>query len=305
MGTRLACETLAQTLKRPIIFVSGKGGVGKTAVSQAIALSHSRRKKTLWIGFEDPLRPAGETQKISRSLFHMNCVADLAFEEYVGMKIKIPGLTRLFTQNKLIQFLAKAGPGIHELVLLGKLWHERHNYDQIVADMPSTGYGLAMFQSIENWSTMFRGGPLFKDAEGMLATFADPATTGQLIVSLPEEMPLQESLELDQFLSRIFPENRASFVVNRRFPAGDTCDTSPEKAPENPDTWPSPVTSSMLEYARKRYQLEKFNLRIWNDAAIQFGELPFVAPITSGRPEASANALVGILAEHLQQRGYV
>ena len=49
------------TMQRKLLFVVGKGGVGKTAVSQALALSLSRRgKKTLWICFEDPTLPTDE-----------------------------------------------------------------------------------------------------------------------------------------------------------------------------------------------------------------------------------------------------
>ncbi|MCM2277736.1 MAG: ArsA family ATPase [Oligoflexia bacterium] len=282
---------------RKLLFVSGKGGVGKTAVSQALALARAREgKRVLWVTFEDPLRPAGELRQVPgpKGLWQLNCDATRAFEEYAALKIGMAPLTRVFLRNKLMQYLAKAAPGIHELVLLGKVWHERLNYDQVIVDMPSTGYGLAMFQSTENFRTLFKGGPLFRDAEQMLRTFSDPAQTGLLIVALPEEMPLQESLELHEFLLALFPENPSGFIVNRLFPRV----TGPaEEQASPPDSWPTPHATSVGEYLRKRSILESANLRIWSGAGLEYAALPYVPPA----PGQSFDTLVEALSQELSR----
>jgi anion-transporting ArsA/GET3 family ATPase len=260
-------------LSRKLIFVGGKGGVGKTAVAQSLALIHSRRGlKTLYVSFEDPTREPGELLHLSPTLHHLNCDAAVAFEEYIGLKLKMPAITQIFLKNKLIQYLAKAAPGLHELVLLGKVWHERLNYDVVISDLPSTGYGIAMFQSTENFARLFQGGPIHRDAKDMLETFHDPKQTGHVIVSLPEEMPLQESLELDEHLKRFFPKNPAAFIANRLFPKVSF------PRDDHPDRWPSPLAASAEDYARKRSSLEDFNLRIWRDRKIAFAELSYVPP---------------------------
>ncbi|MCM2322961.1 MAG: hypothetical protein NDJ90_06830 [Oligoflexia bacterium] len=284
-----------QTLSRELVFVSGKGGVGKTAISQAIALGLSRRgRRVLWVCFEDPARPAGELRRISPTLSHFNCDAGQAFEEYAAMKIGLAPLTRVFLQNKLMRYLAKAAPGIHELVLLGKVWHERANYDQVIVDMPSTGYGLAMFQSAENFRNLFKSGPLARDSEQMLATFGDAAQTGLLIVALPEEMPLQESLELQEFLLKLFPANPSAFLLNRRFPR---VTTDAEEAASPPDSWSTPYAASLDDYARKRSILESFNLRAWTDRGLAFAEVPYLPP-ANGK---TFDALVVELADRLEK----
>ncbi|MFN7684835.1 MAG: ArsA family ATPase [Oligoflexia bacterium] len=284
---------MAEILKRPIVFVSGKGGVGKTSVSQGIARVLSQKgQRTLWVGFEDPTRKPGELTRISRTLHHLNCEAKTAFEEYMGLKLRFPGLAHLFVSNPLIQFLAKAGPGIHELVLLGKLWFEQKNYDRIVADLPSTGYGLAMFQSIDNWARIFQGGPLYKDAREMIQTFSDPKRTGQLIVALPEEMPLRESLELGDYLQKIFPSNPAAYLVNRRFPDLSHAAQSSGIDPD-PSHWKSPLADSLLDFALKRSALETHNCRIWSNYSIPFESLDWELPGTE---------ITGI-AEQLSKRG--
>jgi anion-transporting ArsA/GET3 family ATPase len=259
----------ADIVRRGLVFISGKGGVGKTSVSRAIALSLSKGgARTLWATFEDPLEPSTSIRQVAPNLWHLNCEATAAFEEYAGMKIGVPGLTRIFLQNKLMRYLAKAAPGIHELVLLGKVWYERQNFDHVVVDMPSTGYGLAMFQSATNFSKLFKGGPIHRDAMAMIETFKDPKITGQLIVSLPEEMPLRESLELGDFLHELFPGNDCAYLVNRTFPqVGD----KPIK--ENSQT---PLAEDAHDYALRRSSLERHNLRIWD--GLKFDELGLVSP---------------------------
>ena len=197
------------TFDRNLLFVSGKGGVGKTVVSQAIALRLNQLgRRVLWCAFEDPVMPAHEMLEIKPGLFHFNCEPGQSFEEYAAMKIGVAGLARIFLQNKLMRYLAKAAPGIHELVLLGKVWHERLNFDHVIVDMPSTGYGLAMFQSTRNFARLFQGGPVHRDAEEMLTTFNNPRECGHWIVSLPEEMPLRESLGAARLFARAFSGKR-------------------------------------------------------------------------------------------------
>jgi len=290
---------LNTTLRKNLIFVSGKGGVGKTAVSQALALALSEEgKRTLWVAFEDPTRPPGELVQKSRTLWHLNCDAGQAFEEYAALKIGMAALTRIFLKNKLVRYLAKAAPGIHELVLLGKVWHERENYDHVVIDMPSTGYGLAMFQSTQNFANLFKTGPLYRDSADMLISFQDPRHTAILIVALPEEMPLRESLELKDFLQDLFPENPPLFWVNRKFPRL----TTPLEEEQNPpDSWKEPFAKTLSDYATKRSILESHNLRLWSENGIHFEELGLI-PFSSAQ---TLDAVVKALTEQIEEKGLV
>jgi anion-transporting ArsA/GET3 family ATPase len=286
--------SVQDVLRRRLLFVSGKGGVGKTAVSQAVALALARRRRrTLWVAFEDPTRPTGELTSVAPNLWHLNCDAERAFEEYAALKIGTLRLTQLFVRNRLMRYLSKAAPGIHELVLVGKVWYERDHFDHVVVDMPSTGYGLAMFQSVENFARLFHGGPLHRDAEAMLRTFGDASQTGQLIVALPEEMPLRESLELDEYLLKLFPANPAAFVANRRFP-----DLGKAELETSSDT---PLAASLEDYVRRRSALEGYNLRIWRDQGLAFGELPYEPPPL----EESRVELVERLSGRVTAQGWV
>lgn len=299
-------------LTRSLVFVHGKGGVGKTVVSKAIAQCLSDRgHRTLWVAFEDPTVSPGEFKQVGPHLAHLNCDFTLSFEEYAAMKIGAPRLARLFLQNRVIQYLAKAAPGIHELVLLGKVWFESSRYSHVVVDLPATGHGLTMFQSTENFARLFGGGPLTKDAEGMLESFRDARSTAHVIVALPEEMPLRESLDLNDYLKKAFPKNPASFLVNRLFPHisskpesktdSKNLKSESEAPTESPDSWPSPVPESASDYALKRLKLEEFNLRIWREENIPFGKLDFIPPPL----EDTQAVIVKALAKQLHSKNYV
>jgi len=293
-------------LSRGLIFIHGKGGVGKTVVSQAIAQSlaaHGHR--TLWVAFEDPTTEPGIIQPISPCLSYLNCDFTASFEEYAAMKIGAPRLARLFLHNKVIRYLAKAAPGIRELVLLGKVWFESSLYAHVVVDLPATGHGLTMFQSTENFSRLFGGGPLTQDAESMLQSFRDPRSSAHVIISLPEEMPLRESLDLNDYLKKAFPKNQAFFLVNRAFPQiGPSVrpgDRPQETRPTEQEIASAPLARDMEDYILKRIQLEKHNLRIWNDEQILFGQLDYIPPPL----ESPKQAIVSQLVNQLHERKYL
>lgn len=300
MSSNQITDRVKATARKNLVFVHGKGGVGKSSIARAIAYGLSAQKdiRILLVEFENPTREPGELKQIGPSVWHLNAEAMLAFDEFASIKLEKlgflssigSGVTKLFTHNKLIRYLAQAAPGIHELVLLGKVWFERNRYDHVIVDLPSTGYGLAMFQSTMNFSRLFTGGPLAKDAEDMLSTFRNPAVCGHIIVALPEEMPLREAIELNDFLKDAFPANPAAFLVNRMFPKGSLPISEPSANASTP--YPSsPYPSSIEDYIEKRRQLEAFNLKLWSSLGIKFGEVDFFKPNKNPDPEFLARTM--------------
>ncbi|MCM0606425.1 MAG: ArsA family ATPase [Xanthomonadaceae bacterium] len=249
-----------------LIFISGKGGVGKTTVSQALAEASARKGyKTLWMSIEDPMLPRGERRPITKNLWHLNVDARHAFEEYIALKIRIPFVASLFSKNPLMQYMARAAPGIHELVILGKIWAERTEFDRVYIDLPSTGHGLTMFRATFNFSKLFQGGPIHTDTEAMLKTFADSHQTTHLIVSLPEEMPLTEAKELSNHLKGFFPQNEPEFIMNRVFPKLDEeKDYQALNSYKSPEEWEEPTLKSQREYAIHRSWLEHYKIKEWS-----------------------------------------
>jgi energy-coupling factor transporter ATP-binding protein EcfA2 len=267
MGNPGLSPSQSTILNRPLLFVQGKGGVGKSTVALATARLLSETHRTLLISIEDPLRPPYEVQKLSPTLDHLNNEATAAFEEYAGRKIGAPHLVKIFLQNRFMRYVAKAAPGIRELVLIGKIWYETRNYARVVVDMPATGHGLTLFQSLFNWGSLFAGSPLAKDSAAMVATLSDPTIVGHLIVSLPEEMPLVEALELRTQVRRIFANADCALAVNRRFPAPTTKVVFPEDRP---------FAATAEEHAARKSGLEADNLEFWRGE--KYFEVPFFPP---------------------------
>ncbi len=286
-------EALIHASRKPILFVQGKGGVGKSSVALAMAHLASKTHRTLLVSLEDPLREPFDLRKLSPTLDHLNNEATAAFEQYAGIKIGAPNLVKVFLQNRFMRYLAKAAPGIRELVLIGKIWFEHKNYDRIVVDMPATGHGLTLFQSLFNWGNLFEGSILAKDAKAMIDTLSDPALVGHLVVSIPEEMPLVESLELRGHLIRIFPRAEVAFALNRRFPAPATLpDGKPEVFPED-----RPFALTAREHAARKAKLEGENLELWS--GVLFTEIPYLAPPAERAFDLIVEKMTDVLRERL------
>ena len=288
MSTHTLSATQSTILNRPLLFVQGKGGVGKSTVALATARLLSERYRTLLVSIEDPLRPAYDLEKLSPTLHHLNNEATAAFEEYAGRKIGAPGLVKVFLQNRFMRYVAKAAPGIRELVLVGKIWFEMRNYERVVVDMPATGHGLTMFQSLFNCGSLFQGSPLSKDSAAMIETLSNPTLVGHFIVSLPEEMPLVEALELRSQINRIFPKADCALAVNRRFPSPATKKLFSEDRP---------YALTAEEHATRKSELEADNLECWKGEA--WLEFPYLPPPREDAFDRIAEAMTDLLRKEL------
>ena len=199
---------------RRFIFVTGKGGVGKTTVSAALARALSARGKRVLIAmcnakervstmFGSP--PVGpDIVSVSPGIWAVNIEPEHAFEEYGRMVLKIPGLYRVVFHNKYIRSFLPAVPGLSEWAMLGKAWFHttevdgegRHRFDVVVLDAPATGHGIDMLRVPKIIVEIVPPGILRRDAELAWKMFTDPAQTAVVVVTVPEEMPVTETLEL-------------------------------------------------------------------------------------------------------------
>jgi anion-transporting ArsA/GET3 family ATPase len=199
---------------RRFIFVTGKGGVGKTTVSAALARALAGRGKRVLIAmcnakervssmFASP--PVGpDIVTVAPGIWAVNIEPEHAFEEYGRMVLKVPGLYRVVFHNKYIRSFLPAVPGLSEWAMLGKAWFHttevdeqgRPRFDVVLLDAPATGHGLDMLRVPKVIVEIVPPGILRRDAELAWKMFTDPRQTAVLVVSLPEELPVTETLEL-------------------------------------------------------------------------------------------------------------
>jgi len=205
-------------LDRRLIVVTGKGGTGKSTLSAALALSAARKGKKVLVCevvarervadfFGKP--PSGtQIRQLVPNLYSVHVRPREAMREYALMTIKFETLYKLAFENAAARYFLAAAPSLAEIVMLGKVWwHAAHDmergrprWDLVILDAPATGHGLTFLTVPEVFLRLVTEGPLARDMRGMQSLLADPQKCQVCIVTLPEEMPANEAIELDQAL---------------------------------------------------------------------------------------------------------
>jgi anion-transporting ArsA/GET3 family ATPase len=219
-----------ELLDRRLVFVTGKGGVGKSTVASALALVAARQgKRTLACEFDAKgnladffsAAPTGwDPSEVQPNLFAMSMDTEESLKEYLRLQVKIPLVARIGPLARTLDFVANAAPGVKEILTVGKVvWEtkERH-YDLVVVDASATGHVVAQLSAPQAIGELVKVGLVKEQTAWLSEILDDPVVTGAVIVSAPEEMPVNESLEL---AARIRDDTRvdlAAVVVNRVLP---------------------------------------------------------------------------------------
>src|ERR1700730_19272442 len=134
-----------------LVFVTGKGGVGKTTVASALALLASSHGKRVLIcevdakgdvaGFYEAPPTGFKEKEVLPGLFAMTMDTEASLREYLRLQLRIPVVGRIGPLAKAFDFVATAAPGVREILTVGKLcWEVREShYDLVVVDATATG----------------------------------------------------------------------------------------------------------------------------------------------------------------------
>jgi anion-transporting ArsA/GET3 family ATPase len=280
---------ISALFQKRLVFVTGKGGVGKTTVALALGLAAARRGlRTIVCGvahqerFSRLLGREGvgyEETEIAENLNAISLDQQHTLEEWVTYQLPSKTLAGMLYRNGIFQHLTSAAPGIKELVTIGKIWElsqlhrkskDARPYDFVVVDSPATGHGLGMLRAPRTFGDIARVGPIRHQAD-RIHEFIVSDRTGVLAVALPEEMPVNETLEYAEALEH-FRGPIDSIVVNGLYPARFTED---EIESLNGHKGPA-VRAAVTEYCRYRSQVEELERLREGVADVPLMSLPFL-----------------------------
>ena len=218
---------------RRFLFVTGKGGVGKTTVATAISLAFARRGKRVLLALTGAheqvsgmlgCAPIGHPLVlVEPNLWASRIDPERAMEEYGALVLRVKTVAKLVFENRYTHGFFRAVPGMLDWAMLGKAWwhtteevHGERRYDVVVFDGPSTGHGLDMLRVPKVILDIVPPGVLRRDAASAWALFRDPSRSGIVVVTLPEDMPATEATELATTVREELELPIARLVVNSR-----------------------------------------------------------------------------------------
>jgi anion-transporting ArsA/GET3 family ATPase len=216
---QLLCGPVRALLDKRLVFVTGKGGVGKSTVAAALGMVGARRglrTVVAELSAQDRVQRLFEhggehfvEVELAPGLFTISVDPDHAMDEY--LRVKAGGVGHMLGSSRLFHAFTMATPGMRELLSIGKVWElsqaQRRTegadpYDLVIVDAPATGHGVGLLRTPRTFSEIARVGPIAHQGRQIAKTIADRKFTGVVAVATPEEMPVNEILSLHESLAQ-------------------------------------------------------------------------------------------------------
>jgi anion-transporting ArsA/GET3 family ATPase len=223
-------------LGRRLLFFTGKGGVGKSTVTAATALLAADRGKRVLLVEVDAKgnlpdlfeqAPVGfEPREVYPGVSAMAMRTEESLKEYLKLNLRVPIIGRLGPMARVLDFVATAAPGVKEVLTVGKVCWEvresiegRADWDLVVVDAAATGHIIGQLDAPRAIQELVAVGMVRTQTDWMVELLSDPALTALNVVATPEEMPVNETIELVDraraelsvplgavFVNRVLPE---------------------------------------------------------------------------------------------------
>jgi anion-transporting ArsA/GET3 family ATPase len=223
-------------LERRLIVVTGKGGVGKSAVVATLSRVLSNRGRRVLALEIDPREnlhqlfdappSGGEILELGPRLYLQNLKPRSVADWVVKKQVKIDLLVNRVLQSAVYHRFVEGAPGLKELAILGHALRllrgdapNAPQLDTVILDAPATGHGLFLLNSPKLYAESIGSGPFADLAREVADLVADRQACGLVVVTSAEEMPVQEALELRAELESQHGAVPDLLVINGLYPA--------------------------------------------------------------------------------------
>jgi len=263
-------------LERRLIIVTGKGGVGRSAVSAALALRAVHLgKRVLTVAMTDQLglalhlgreRLEYEAREIRPGLHALAVHRPAALNEYLKVQLGVPKVTRMGPLARAFDALASTAPGIREVVTMGKvLWEVRKGaWDLVIADGPPLGQIGSHLRAPQTVTELVPVGKVREQADWMMDLLADASISGMQLVTLAEELPITETQEALTWLTEHQVISPPEVVANRILPALDAT------SQQIKEVGPGPAREAALMHKTLHEEQQKWITQLSPDVQLPF-----------------------------------
>ena len=282
---------------KQLVIIAGKGGVGRTTVAAALATASARRGKRVLLAqtkskerlsalFGVP--PVGtELVRVRERLWAVNMTPQAALREYGAMVLRSEFVARQVLENKISRAFLHAIPGLEDYSMLGKVWFHtteeldgKPKWDQVILDGPATGHLITMLQIPQAILDAVPEGPLTRPAQASVELLRDPKRTAMTIVTLAEDLPSNEAIELSRKATEKLGVTLGPLVVNALYPPRFVTGVSARALaalPENvDDDGLQPLVTSARTAARRRALNDRYLERLRRELPVPQAHLPYL-----------------------------
>lgn len=217
-----------------VLIVAGKGGVGSSTVAAAAALLAAQRGADVLLVSVDGkpgLGPLLGGPRLTRDATLLRAVpgagrvrgrtvpAEQAFGDYLELK-GIGGVLRKAASAASLDMVAASTPGLKHLLVLGKIkeLERTRAADLIVVEAPPAGHAAPFIRSARGLQESVTSGPVRDQADEVAEMLADARRAQALLVTLAEETPVNEVIELAYDIEEDLGLTLAPLVVNACWP---------------------------------------------------------------------------------------
>jgi anion-transporting ArsA/GET3 family ATPase len=298
-----------------VVIVAGKGGVGKTTVTAAMAVAAARAGSSVLIvevEGKSGLPTMFGTEAFSYDELDLEArirarflTPDAALVDYLqshGMR----RISKRLIASGALEVVATAVPGMKDILVLGKVksLDESRAANLLIVDAPAAGHAISFLMSPRGLLDAVRVGPISKQASDVVALLSDPARCQVMLVTLPEETPVSEAIE-----TAFAIEDRAGValgpvVVNQCFeplPVGvsasvDDVRTEAEACGRFVSDREAHDLARAVEFRSTRHDVQREQIdRLRAQLPLPTIELPFLFTPDIGRPQ------IDVLADALER----